>query len=226
MKLAVLFSGGKDSSYALLKAMEKHEVVCLITVQSDNPYSFMFHTPNISIVEKQADAIGIPMVTEKTEGEKEIELKDLERAIARAKKEYKIEGVVTGAIESVYQASRIQKICNKLNLWCFNPLWKMDQVKLLEELLEKKFEIIIGGVFAEPFDESWLGKRIDRDAINSLIKFADEWKINPAGEGGEIETTVLDAPFFRKKIVIKKAEKDYSKNSGFYHVKSAELVGK
>src|SRR5208337_152700 len=118
---------------------EREEVVCLITIISKNKESFMYHTPNIEISSLQAEALGLPQVRRTTEGEKEKELSDLEDAIAEAARKFQIEGVVTGAVESVYQAERIQNICNQLGLWCFNPLWKHDQKALLEELLEKQF---------------------------------------------------------------------------------------
>ena len=114
MKLGVLFSGGKDSTLALHLAKEKEEVVCLITVVSKNKESYMFHTPNIDITELQAQALGLPLVSVTSEGKKEEELCDLEKAIMQAKNEFGIEGVVTGAVESVYQASRVQRICNRL----------------------------------------------------------------------------------------------------------------
>src|SRR3989304_1058713 len=117
MKLGVLFSGGKDSTYAAwLAQKEGHKLVCLITLSSKNPNSYMFHTPSISKTQKQAEAMGIPIITKETKGKKENELLDLEEAIKEAKTRYKIEGVITGAVESVYQASRIQKICSTLNL--------------------------------------------------------------------------------------------------------------
>ena len=122
MRLGVLFSGGKDSTFALHLAAEKEEVVCLITVVSKNKESYMFHTPNIDVTTLQAEALGLPLVSVVTEGEKEEELADLEAAIAEAKEKFQIDGVVTGAVESVYQASRVQRICNLLDVWCFNPL--------------------------------------------------------------------------------------------------------
>ena len=101
MKLGVLFSGGKDSMYAAwLAQKEGHKLVCLITLSSKNPNSYMFHTPSISKTQKQADAMGIPIITRETKGKKEDELHDLEEAIKEAKKKYKIEGVITGAVES------------------------------------------------------------------------------------------------------------------------------
>jgi len=223
MKLAVLFSGGKDSCLALHKAMQKEEVVCLLTVISKNPESFMFHTPNIHLTEVQAKAMGLPLISVTTEGEKEKELKELEEVIRKAREEFGIEGVVTGTIESVYQATRIQKICDSLGLWCFNPLWQKSQKEVLEELVENGFEVLITGVFAEPFGKEWLGKRIDRETVKKLVETEG---INPAGEGGEIETTVVDAPFLRKKIEVKSYEIKFERNSGVMEIKKTELVEK
>lgn len=226
MRLGVLFSGGKDSAYALYKARETEEVVCLISVLSQNKESFMFHTPNIDMVNMQAEAMRLPLVDIVTEGVKEDELKDLKEVIRKARDEYDLDGVVTGAIESVYQAERVQKICNDLRLWCFNPLWLKDQKKLLQEMVEHGFMVIISGIFAYPLTEEWLGKEISKKVIDELVELQKKYKISPSGEGGEIETTVLDAPFFRKRIVITDFEITVDKNSGVFIIKKVHLVGK
>jgi ABC transporter with metal-binding/Fe-S-binding domain ATP-binding protein len=226
MRLGVLFSGGKDSNLALHLAAEKEEVVCLITVVSKNPESYMFHTPNIDVTALQAEALGLPLVSVITAGQKEEELADLEKAIAEAKRKFQIDGVVTGAVESVYQASRVQRICNRLNVWCFNPLWKFDQRALLEKLLEKKFRVIISGIFAYPLDEKWLGKQIDAQVIARLMELQGQYGISPSGEGGEIETTVLDAPMFNQKIEILNSNVEAKGNCGVYQIKQARLVPK
>ena len=226
MRLAVLFSGGKDSTLALLKAAEKEEVVCLITIVSKNKESYMFHTPNIWITRLQAEAIGLPLIQKLTKGVKEQELEDLKNAIRQARKKLKIEGVVTGAVESVYQAERIQRICHELDLWCFNPLWKKDQQKLLEEIVERGFKAIISGVFAYPLDKSWLGKEMNKKLIEELVALQKEYKISPSGEGGEIETTVLDAPLFRKKIEVLNFTIEENANSGIYLINKARLAEK
>ncbi len=224
MKLGVLFSGGKDSTLALHKAAEKEQVTCLITLRSKNPESYMFHTPNIDLTELQAQAIGLPLVVQDTQGKKEEELEDLEQAITQAVDQFGIEGIVTGAVESVYQAERVQLICNRLDLWCFNPLWKKNQQQLLEELLENHFQTIIGGIFAYPLDESWLGKQIDQTIIEKLVVLQRKYGISPSGEGGEIETTVLDAPLFKQRIEIVDFEVAARGNSGVFKVKQARLV--
>lgn len=221
MNLGVLYSGGKDSTLALMKAQKYHKVVCLISIVSENKESFMFHTPNIDITLLQSQAMGLPLVRVTTKGEKESELKDLKKAVEEAKTRFKIEGVVTGAVHSTYQASRIQKICHELNLWCFNPLWLKDQVELLKEVVSEKIHAIIGGVFAEPFDESYLGKEINDEMIKKLAK-----QQNPAGEGGEIETTVLNAPVFHKRIEVTKSSQQFKNFAGTFNIDDAKLVEK
>ena len=204
MKLGVLFSGGKDSTYAAyLAKQEEHELGCLISIWSENKESFMFHTPAIEITKKQAELMRVPLLIQKTKGNKEEELNDLEKAIKLAVKRYKIEGIVTGAVESVYQSSRIQKICNALGIECFNPLWQKDQIELLEELVKNKFEIIISGVFAYPLDKGWVGRKIDSTFIKEINVLQEKYKINPAGEGGEFESLVINCPLFSRGLEVK-----------------------
>jgi diphthine-ammonia ligase len=226
MRLGVLFSGGKDSTLALHKAAEKAEVVCLITLVSENKESFMFHTPNIDVTALQAEALGLPLIRKVTEGKPEEELKDLEEAIAQAIKDFRIDGVVTGAVESVYQAARIQQICNRLGVWCVNPLWKRNQKALLEETVAEGFKTVISGVFAYPLDKSWLGKQIDENMIEKLVVLSETYGLSPSGEGGEIETTVLDAPLFKKKIEVLYSEVEAQGNSGVFRIKQARLTEK
>jgi len=204
MNCGILFSGGKDSTYAAYLAKKyENKISCLISIFSENPESYMFHTPSISKVRKQAEIMNIPLIVHNTKGQKEEELHDLESAIQKAKREYKIEAIVTGSVESVYQASRIQKICDNLGLECFNPLWQKDQFELLYDLIKDRFKIIITGVFAYPLDESWLGREINEDFIKEVITLNEKYKINPAGEGGEFETFVLGCPLFSRELKIK-----------------------
>ena len=226
MKLGVLFSGGKDSTFALHMASEREEIACLIAMLSKNEESYMFHTPNIDITALQAEAMELPILQKTTVGRQDEELSDLKEAIAQAIREYKIEGVVSGAIESVYQSERIQRICSQLDVWCFNPLWKRDQREHLEELVAKGYDVIISGIFAYPLDETWLGKRFDRDLIGKLLSIRDRFGISPSGEGGEIETTVLDAPLFKKRIKILESEVEAKGNSGVLRLTEARLVQK
>ena len=223
MKLGVLFSGGKDSYLALQYASQDHEISCLLTLESEKEDSWMFHTPAIEWTKLQAKSMKMVHLVQKTSGIKEEELTDLRRIINSAVSKYSIEGIVTGALASVYQTTRIQKICNELGLWCFNPLWQLPQEVLLKELLSSDIDSIITGVAAEPFDASWLGRQIDLECINDLLTFKESHRINPAGEGGEIESFVINAPLFTKKIVLSKSNKDYSNFSGKLEILEASL---
>lgn len=226
MKLGVLFSGGKDSAFACWKAMQQEEVVCLITVISGNPESYMFHTPNIRLAALQAEAAGLPLVEMETAGEKEEELLDLARALIDAREQFGIDGVVTGAILSVYQVARVQRVCRELDLWCFNPLWNADQEAYMEELIDAGFRAIIAGVFSSPFDESWLGREIDRRTLDELREIARKHRVTLTGEGGEFETFVIDAPFFSRRIAIEEASRTYRNYNGVLRIERAGLVAK
>ena len=223
MKLGILFSGGKDSYLALQYASEENEISCLLTLESKKEDSWMFHTPAIEWTKLQAEAMGLNHLTKETSGIKEEELGDLKIIIESAVSKYSIEGIVTGALASVYQSTRIQKICNELNLWCFNPLWQMPQNVLLQELISNNIESIITGVAAEPFDASWLGRLIDSNCIDNLLTLESSHKINPAGEGGEIESFVINAPLFTKSISVTKSQKYYSNFSGRLEIQEAFL---
>lgn len=214
MKLGVLFSGGKDSCYAAYLAKKQgHELTCLISIFSKNPESYMFHTPNITLTEKQAQVMNIPLIIQKTPGIKEEELKDLEKAIKIAVDKYDIQGIVTGALYSEYQKSRIEKICKRLGLECINPLWHIDEIEYLKELTKTKFKVIITGVFAYPLDQTWLQREIDDRFIEEVKDLKDEYKIHPAGEGGEFETFVVNCPLFERELKVTKHNTDGKGNS-------------
>jgi diphthine-ammonia ligase len=224
MKLGILFSGGKDSTYAMYKAMKENEIACLITLKSENPDSYMFHTPNINLTELQAEAIGLPLLTAATKGEKEKELADLKNAIKKAKQLFHIEGIVTGALWSEYQASRIKKICDGLKLECVNPLWHMDQEKEMREIISKGFKFILTRIAAFGFDKSYLGKIITAKDIDNLSILNKKYKTNIAGEGGEFESLVIDGPNFKSQLKITEAETIMENEyTGFYKIKKISL---
>ena len=207
MKLAALFTGGKDSTYAIHLAQQAgNEITCLITIQSDNPDSYMFHTPAIELTELQAEAMEMPHIIASSEGEKEVELEDLELAIKVAKEKFEFEGVITGALFSEYQSSRIEKICLKLGLKCVNPLWHKNQEEEMQELVDQGFEFIFTAIAADGLNKNWLNKVIDNTDLLKLKELKDKIGSNVAGEGGEFESLVLDCPLFKKKLVIEEFE--------------------
>jgi asparagine synthase (glutamine-hydrolysing) len=207
MKLAVLFSGGKDSCYAAYLAKQAgDELACAIVIRSENRDSYMFHTPSIEKAEKQVEVMGVPLLAHGTKGKKEEELKDLTDAIRIAKEKYGVEGVVTGALHSEYQASRIRKICDWFGLESVNPLWHRDEIGYLNELIGVGFDVVVTAVAAYPLDRSWLGRKIDGKFVEEVAELKKKYKIHPAGEGGEFETFVLNCPLFSRGLKIKSFE--------------------
>jgi uncharacterized protein (TIGR00290 family) len=85
---------------------------------------------------------------------------------------------------------------------------------------------MIAGVYAEGFDESWLGKIITERSIRELERMRDKYRISPSGEGGEIETFVLDGPNFSQAISIDEAEARWERHSGNYIIRQASLESK
>jgi len=216
MKLALLLSGGKDSVYSgYLAKKSGHELVNCISIVSENKNSYMFHTPSISNTKKQSEVMGLSIIVQKSSGKKEIELKDLEAAIKTAKVKYKIEGVVTGAIQSVYQSSRIQKICNKLGLEVFNPLWQINEEKYLKDLIKNKFKVIVVGVFAYPLTKDFLGNEINSGFLKKIKHLNEKFHISVIGEGGEFETFVLNCPLFKKDLKVKRFKDEKEGENSF-----------
>lgn len=227
MKVAVLFSGGKDSVFALHRAKEQgRDVAVLVALKSTNPYSYMFHIPNIDLVKLQAEAIGTPIIFKKTKGLKEKELKDLKSALLQAKRKFKIEGVVSGAVASDYQRYRIEAVCADLGLKSLAVLWHLDPEKYLIELIKAGFKVIITSVAAEGFDDSWLGKELNMETLEELKQLHQRYGVHISGEGGEFETFVVDGPIFKKKIEILDAEKTWKGDHGYYLIKDVKLSRK
>jgi diphthine-ammonia ligase len=223
LRLAALVSGGKDSLLALYRAQKKgHTIKVLATMIPARADSWMFHFPNIHLTDHLSKAVGIPLVKAETSGIKEKELEDLKKLLASLD----VEGVVSGAVASVYQKERIGKLCQELGLESVTPLWHQDPLSLLKELIDLKFQVIVVGVYAYGFDENWLGRTIDSAALKKLVGLNKQYGISLVGEGGEYETLVLDAPFFKKRIQIVQSEINYEEHCGVLVVKEAKLVDK
>jgi len=190
----------------------------LITMLSENNFSYMLQRVNVEYAKLQAESMGIPHAFFKTKGEKETELVDIENAL----KENKVTELVTGAVASRYQGDRINAICKRLGMQHHAPLWGMDPLNELNEVAEK-MNAIITRVSAEGLDKSLLGKRIDSGVIAKLEAENSKRRINLSFEGGEAESFVLDAPLFKKPIKILKSHIDWNGVSGDFLIDDAAL---
>jgi diphthine-ammonia ligase len=227
LRAGVLFSGGKDSTYAAYVARQRgDELLCLITLSPARSDSYMFHYPNIRWTAMQAQTMHLPQVTLETKGVKEDELADLSKAIEIAKRDYSIDGVYTGALASVYQKSRVERVCDELGVNAVSPLWHVDQVTHLTDIVANRFEVIMTGVAALGLDESWLGRPLDKEAISDLAKLHAKYGVNPGLEGGEGETFVLDCPLFDQRIEVVSSRKHWKGDAGYLEILDARFVAK
>ncbi len=226
LKVGILFSGGKDSTYAAYLAKKTEEVCCLITLQPLRDDSYMFHYPNIRWTALQAQAMGLPQVMAETEGVKEVELDALKEAMGRAKREYGIEGIYSGALASNYQKTRVDKQAKELGLGSFSPLWGRSADVHLRNLIRDSFEVIITGVASLGLDQTWLGRKLDEGMVEQLLSLQGKYGLNATLEGGEGETFVLDCPIFDRRVEITSMEKHWDGTAGRLEIKEARLVSK
>jgi ABC transporter with metal-binding/Fe-S-binding domain ATP-binding protein len=227
VRLLALYSGGKDSTLAVEKALRAgHEVACLVTVRPRKLDSWMFHSVCLSATPLQAEAMGAPHVFIDVGGEKELELAELAQSIKEVIDNYRVEGILSGAITSNYQKKRIDTICSKYSLRHLSPNWGMSGRMILEEVVNRGYEVLITSVSAYGLGREWLGRVIDREAVNELVKASSIYGFNPGGEGGEYETLVLDCPIFTKRLVITGYEVVWRESSGYIQPTSLRLAPK
>lgn len=227
-EVAVLYSGGKDSTYTIemLRGQGMH-VACLITVISENKDSYMLHTANIDLVKLSAEALQLPIFCGQTRGMKEEEVLDIERAVALARDRFGFDRLACGGLASLYQKNRIQSIARNLGMETECPLWGLDQKEYLHTLIRSGYKFTLTSVSAAGLDESWLGRCVDEDAINELVRLSEKFGFNPALEGGEGESLVLDCPLFeRKRLKILESKKIWNGYNGSLLVSHARLDDK
>jgi len=192
-----MFSGGKDSTYALFVMLgQGHEVKYLVSVFPESSESYMFHYPKIEKTIEQAKAIGIEQIIVRTKGEKEKELGDLKKSLEKLP----IDGIFSGAVASDYQKQRFDVLAEELSIASFAPLWHKEQESLLREQIESGFDIIVTSVSAGGLDKSWVGRKLDIKALEELKKIREKYRINLSGEGGEYETLVANCPLFSNPV--------------------------
>ena len=184
MKTLALLSGGKDSFLSAQIAMEQgYDVAAALTVIPEE-FSLMFHYPNAAKAETVASLLGVPWSTTS------------EDKFAETLEDYVKQGfkaITVGAIASEYQKTRVEKLCTKLGIMSYIPLWRKDQKFILKELQLRGIEAMIVSVSAEGFTENDLGRIIDEEYIEELEKKNSKYGINISGEGGEYETFVVSA---------------------------------
>jgi ABC transporter with metal-binding/Fe-S-binding domain ATP-binding protein len=229
-----LFSGGKDSSWALYQALEDGLNVSRLLTVHPSEESYMYHVPETQLAQLAAEAVGIELVdvepgdlgaeTAVDAGDQgDAELEPLEAALTELADEIDLAGVTAGAIESEFQTNRIQGMCDRLGIDLFAPLWQRDPEQLAAEMLEAGFEITILQVAAYGLDESWLGRTLDAEAIDDLRELNEEYGVHLLGEGGEFETFVTNGPHMSQRIELE-YDTEWNGDSGRIRITDARLV--
>jgi len=225
MKLACLFSGGKDSTYAIhLAKKQGHDVVCLLSIFPKSEESHLLHHPNLKWTKLQSESMKIPQLTIiSNSDETDNELIVMEKLLQDAKKQFQIDGLVHGGIKSNFQKEKFESLCLKLNLISIAPLWETDPNEYMNELLDSNFHFMMISVSSDGLDEQWLGKLISKSDIKILNTLSDKFGFNLNFEGGEAETFVIDCPLFSNSIKINDFVKNWDGYRGRFEIVDAEL---
>ena len=211
MKVAVSWSGGKESGLAFYRAMsEGYEISLLVTFIWETP---MFHHP-LELVELQSKAINVLHVKVKV-GQPYFE--GYREAIKNLVKVYGVEGIVTGdvAVTDEYHGDWMGSVCKGLDVELIRPLWNLDRHAILKEIVSKGFKSIFTCVKKPWFNGSWLGRILDDACINELKSLERNFGMDLCGERGEYHTILIDGPMFNKVIEISMFRK-MQQNSVFY----------
>ncbi len=200
MRLVALYTGGKDSTLALERALEEgHTVAACLTVVPE-PNSWAFHETCLEVTPLQAEAMGIPHLMVRVGGGKAREVEELGAQLASLKDRLGIDGFLSGAIRSSYQKKRLDDLASELGLEHVAPNWGSPPRSVVTEVVRRGYEVLVSSVAAEGLGREWIGRRIDADSLKELLALSERHGFDPDGEGGDYETLVLWAPVFRKRI--------------------------
>jgi diphthine-ammonia ligase len=222
--VTALVSGGKDSIYAAyLAETQGWPVDELVVLRPEDPESMMFHTPNLDLVELQAQSWRKGYRTVQVPGRGEAE----ELAALTAALSGPSGWIVAGAIESSYQWARLLRVAAVVGRPLFAPLWRKDPVRAVRNEIDAGLDIRLVHLAAESLSPELLGRRLDLELLAELERRNRAGaRVHLAGEGGEYETLVVDAPFFRERIGIDLAEREVGGSTARLTVRKAHLVAK
>ncbi len=225
MKLACLFSGGKDSTYAIHLAQKQgHDIVCLLSIFPKSEESHLLHHPNLRWTKLQSESMNIPQLTIiSNSNETSDELIVMEKLLQNAKEQFQIDGLVHGGIKSKFQKEKFETLCLKLNLVSIAPLWETNPKEYMNQLLDSNFHFMMVTVSSDGLDEQWLGKLISKSDIEVLNNLSDKFGFNLNFEGGESETFVINCPLFSNPIKINEFTKNWDGYRGRFEIVDAEL---
>jgi len=207
MKAAALFSGGKDSLYAVY-LVEKQGVTVdnLITLLPTLPWPSP-HAENVEDLKILAESMGkrLAIVDFKIEG-----------AFVEALKSLEVDALVAGDINVEAHLAGLKDVCNKTGLELLEPIYGRDTSELFHEIFSLGFKALITGVNLKYLGEEWLGFTISKETGASFLSKIGS--VDPLGENGEFHTLVLECPLYAKPFKVKSVERKAAKGMAYLNV--------
>ncbi len=231
MDIAILYSGGKDSTYAIQHAIEKGwNIKYLVSVKPTRKDCYLYHYATVELTKllsKNFKTRHFLLKCSVADPKKEAEIvKELVTKNQKIKR-LKIDALVlggTGLQET--QLKSIQKALMPLKVEVFAAHAGLDHDKVMEEMLAKGYEIFITQIASDGLKQ-WLGERITKHNFEEFKKDSIMYGFHIGGEGGYYDTLVTSAPIFKKDLQIEKARKVYDDNyCGHVVIEKAKLVAR
>lgn len=197
MKTAALFSGGKDSLYAIYLAEKqgvkvKH-LICLIpSFPLPSP-----HAENINALKILAESMKKSLTI--------VDLHKGETGFAETLNRLEVDALVAGDIFVERHVSYLEKICGRAGVDLLEPLFRRKTSDLFHEIFNSGFKALIIGVDIRYLGEEWLGFTLSTETANTFL--SETKGIDPLGENGEYHTIVIECPLYPKPFKIKSSEK-------------------
>ncbi|MBS1946657.1 MAG: diphthine--ammonia ligase [Bacteroidetes bacterium] len=206
------WSGGKDSALCLHEAFVSGQfyISHLLTSVNSVHGRVSMHGVRKSLLEAQANAIGIPLAT--IDLPEQPGMEEYETAMMRKANELKKYGCTHALFGDIFledlKAYREKKL-SEAGIDCIFPLWKKNTRALIREFIDLGFKAIIVCVNEKWLDKSFCGRIIDKNFLDDLPGGVD-----PCGENGEFHSFVFEAPVFKAPIAFKRGDIVYKKYKG------------
>lgn len=220
-KVIATISGGKDSMFALHKAVQEgYEVVGVVNTISYDYKRVRFHGLQASMIQLQAEALGLPLFQAETTPEKYKEefIVNLRRAMSQ-----EISGIVFGDIHLDDCLLWAKEVSQAVGVEAIEPLWGSNPKNLLADFIASGIEAVIVSTQADILGEEWTGRKLDQSFYTDISKLEG---VDYCGENGEYHSYVLDGPLFKKRIKLEKVGKVKRGGYHFLDIQEARLVDK
>ena len=204
MDVAILYSGGKDSTFAIQHAKDKGwNIRYLISVKPTRKDCFLFHFATVEHTKEFAKMLDIPHFYVSCSVADPVKEADIVRKVVEDNQgKMKVDSVVlggTGLQET--QLKSIQNALRPLNIDVFAAHAGEDHDLIVQQMLENGYEIMITQIASDGL-KNWLGKKITKENFAQLKKDSIKYGFHIGFEGGYADTLVTSCPLFNKQMAV------------------------